>query len=276
MHSRRDFLSAVTAGFAGLQTAAAQTCDVRAFNYGELKRDPAGLLDLPDGFTYHAFSRTGERMDDGYAVPTLHDGMATFPGPDGLTILVRNHEAGAGNTAQGPFLNNAELFSRLDKSLIYDAGRGVAPSLGGTTTLVYDTRNKRLVRSYLSLIGTVRNCAGGPTPWNTWISCEETNQRATGNFEKEHGYNFEVPARMEMGIEPPFPLIAMGRFSHEAVAVDPRTSIVYQTEDRGDSLIYRYVPAKPNSVIDGGALQALVVRAARRTLATTRPTAPSR
>ncbi|MBY0374579.1 MAG: PhoX family protein [Bryobacteraceae bacterium] len=259
---RRSFLSTVSLGFAGLRTAAAQQqpCDIRTFSYGPLREDPAGIIDLPEGFSYHAFSRTGERLDDGYFVPSLHDGMGAFRGPDGMTILVRNHEVGAGGINAGPFLNNPELYNRTDKSLIYDPGRGVAPSLGGTTTLVYDTKNKRLVRSYLSSTGMVRNCAGGETPWGTWITCEETNQRATGNFEKDHGYNFEIPARMEMGIEPPRPLIAMGRFNHEAIAVDVRTSIVYQTEDRGDGLFYRYIPSRPNSVIHGGNLQALAIR----------------
>jgi len=252
----------VSLAFAGLRTAAAQqpVCDVRPFSYGTLQPDPAGIIDLPDGFTYHAFSRTGEAMDDGYFVPSLHDGMGAFPGPDGLTILVRNHELDAGATNAGPFLNNAQLYQKTDKSLIYDPGRGVAPSLGGTSTLVYDTKNNRLVSSYLSLVGTVRNCAGGITPWGTWITCEESDQRATGNFEKDHGYNFEVTARATRGLEEPRPLIAMGRFNHEAIAVDPRTSIVYQTEDRGDGLFYRYIPSRPNSVIHGGALQALAIR----------------
>lgn len=259
---RRQFLSTVSLGFAGLRTATAQqsACDLRPFSYGPLMEDAGGIIDLPEGFSYHAFSRTGERMDDGYFVPSLHDGMGAFPGPDGLTILVRNHEVGAGATNAGPYLNNPELYNRTDKSLIYDPGRGVAPGLGGTSTLLYDTRSKRLVSSYLSLSGTLRNCAGGVTPWGSWITCEESNQRATGNFEVDHGYNFEVTARAAMGLEAPRPLIAMGRFNHEAIAVDSRTSIVYQTEDRGDGLLYRYIPSRPNSVIHGGSLQALAIR----------------
>ena len=112
-------------------------------------------------------------------------------------------------------------------------GSGELPCLGGTTTLVYDTRTQTLEKHFLSLIGTIRNCAGGLTPWNTWITCEETMQKAEGTYDADHGYNFEVPASADIGLADPIPLKAMGRFNHEAVAVDPKTGIVYETEDRG-------------------------------------------
>jgi secreted PhoX family phosphatase len=131
--------------------------------------------------------------------------------------------------------------------------------LGGTTTLVYHTGRQELVGEHLSLAGTSRNCAGGPTPWNSWITCEETTARKDKTCARDHGYTFEVPASAESGLAPPVPIVGMGRFNHEAVAVDPATGIVYQTEDRNDSLIYRFIPNERERLQAGGRLQALVV-----------------
>ncbi len=218
------------------------------------------LLDLPEGFTAHAFSRTGEKMDDGLWVPGLHDGMAAYPGPNGKTLLVRNHELQATHKDIGPFGWNNEHIPRAAVDKFYDNGSGELPCLGGTTTLVYDTRTKTLEKHFLSLIGTIRNCAGGLTPWNTWITCEENVQKAENTYQADHGYNFEVPVSAEISLAPAVPLKAMGRFNHEAVAVDPKTGIVYQTEDRGDGLIYRFIPDKPGELAAGGKLQALKLR----------------
>ena len=235
--------------------------------YGDLLPDPGKLLDLPPGFQYRAFSRTGERMDDGYLVPGAHDGMAAFEGPNGTTLLVRNHEMGAASPAAAgsPFADAAQ-YAALEKALVYDPAT-TAPAAGGATNLIYDTRAHRLEKHFLSLTGTLRNCAGGPTPWGTWITCEETNLKQgqiDGNtqtvYAKDHGWVFEVQATPNPGIQAPLPIKAMGRFSHEAIAVDPRTSIVYETEDRGDSLFYRFLPAVPGRLREGGRLQALKLK----------------
>ena len=71
---------------------------------------------------------------------------------------------------------------------------------------------------------------------------------------------FEVPATEDPVLADPLPIKDMGRFNHEAVAVDPRTGIVYLTEDRGDSLIYRYIPKKRGKLHEGGKLQALAIK----------------
>ena len=97
------------------------------------------------------------------------------------------------------------------------------------------------LKQFLSLIGTLRNCAGGPTPWNTWITCEEVVMGAGGPCKKRPWLVFRVPARETPIITNPVPLKAMGRFNHEAVAVDPISGDVYLTEDRNDGLIYRFV-----------------------------------
>ncbi|MBL4697817.1 MAG: DUF839 domain-containing protein, partial [Phycisphaerales bacterium] len=105
----------------------------------------------------------------------------------------------------------------------------------------------------------IRNCSGGSTPWGSWVTCEETTLKADEVFEREHGYNFEVPANSEIGLVDPVPLKEMGRFNHEAIAVDPASGIVYQTEDRHDGLIYRYVPNDPDDLHKGGQLEALSI-----------------
>lgn len=270
---RRHFLKkagAVTLGFAGLHsfmgcrtTGQLVSSDISAatHGFGPLVSDAEGILDLPEGFSYQIISRAGDMMDDGLHVPHSPDGMATFPGPNGLTLLVRNHEVNSdAPLSDGAFGENSELLDRIDADAFYDAGKNGRPALGGTTTVVYDTGSQQVQQQHLSLAGTLRNCAGGPTPWNSWITCEETTQQASEVYAKDHGYCFEVPAAAEPSLAEPIPLKGMGRFNHEAVAVDPDSGVVYLTEDRQDGLIYRYIPDTPGELHEGGTLQALVIR----------------
>lgn len=248
--SRRKFFALAGASAAGtlmvspleaLYARKANGQSVFSGGYGPLLPDPNGLLDLPEGFQYRAFSRTNDLMSDGNPVPSNHDGMAAFPGPRNTVILVRNHELGTGFSGL-----------RVQVPNPYDA-----IARGGTTTLVVGP-NRQLIKDFASLGGTIRNCAGGPTPWGSWITCEEdvTRPTASNGVTQLHGYNFEVPASATSPVNP-VPLIAMGRFNHEAVAVDPKTGYVYQTEDRGDSLFYRFIPKEPGKLQAGGTLQAL-------------------
>jgi secreted PhoX family phosphatase len=180
--------------------------------------------------------------------------MAAFPGPGGSTRLVRNHEISDPETRARPF----------GTERVYDPRAG-----GGTTTVELrisgDRSGRRIevAREFPSLNGTLVNCAGGPTPWGAWLSCEET----TVERERRHGYVFEVPS-LANGAAEPVPLVAMGRFTHEAVAVDPRTGIVYETEDMRyepsnglpGSGFYRFIPARPGELAAGGILEMLAVR----------------
>jgi secreted PhoX family phosphatase len=220
---------------------------------GDLSSTP--LLELPPGFNYRAFSIVGQPMSDGSLVPADHDGMAAFPGPNNTVILIRNHELSPTEVETFPNRTPFPLpVVAPDNKKYSTTGRG------GTTTLVVGA-NRKLVKDFSSLAGTWNNCAGGPTPWGSWISCEETfnsfPQATNPPSTQRHGYNFEVAASAEIGLVDPIPLRSMGRFSHEAIAVDPKTNYIYETEDRNDSCFYRFVPKfapqKPGDLARGEA-----------------------
>ncbi|WP_069741441.1 alkaline phosphatase PhoX [Streptomyces sp. EN23] len=219
--------------------------------YGPLVPDPDGLLDLPKGFRYRVLSREGEPLRSGEGpVPGNHDGMAALRGRNGRIHLVRNHEN----------RHTAKIGVPTIPGLTYDPA-----AKGGCTSLELDGRNK-VLGERVAIAGTAVNCAGGPTPWRTWLTCEENEDKAgTNGYTKDHGFIFEVD-----GADPrrtgAVPLTAMGRFQHEAIAVDPKSGIVYETEDAFDKpfgLFYRFLPEKPlggtGSLRAGGALEAMRV-----------------
>jgi len=234
--------------------------DIKEIGYGALIKDPNKIIDLPRDFSYKIISRAGEKMTDGFYVPAYPDGMGAFPGPNGLTIILRNHEVWPGLPPSfGAFGKRNQLWKKLGEDLIYDKGRRGNRCLGGTTTLVFDTRSQQLKSQFLCLAGTLANCSGGVTAWNSWLTAEETFEKAGKIYNKDHGYIFEVPFSVEPRIVQPLPLKAMGHFVHEGVAVEPDRSIVYQTEDQHDSLFYRFIPNKAKHLSEGGKLQCLAV-----------------
>ncbi len=271
---RRELIagSAAALAFTGLarsvqaQAATEETYVNEVPGYGPLLSDPDRLLDLPEGFTYQVISQSGDTMDDGLFVPGQFDGMGCFPLDGSRVALVRNHELTSASGLHrnlGPGGFHLERIGLLDPAKGYDTYKDGRPLPGGTTTLIYDLETRRVVREFLSLSGTITNCSGGHTPWGSWLTCEETEvTAATGDVTRSHGFVFEVPAAAT-GLVDPVPLKAMGRFDHEAICVDPRTGIVYLTEDKVDGLFYRFIPATPGKLVEGGRLQAMAFRDAR-------------
>lgn len=245
------FIGSVDSLFVRPAVAATPTGEV--YGYGPLIPDPNKVLDLPEGFTYRTFSRFRDAAPGGL-VASNHDGMCTFPGPGGNLRLVRNHES-----------TTSSVRVPADAAFTYDA-----PASGGTMTLDVDD-DLNLVSQYGSLGGTVRNCAGGRTPWGTWLTCEETELRrgalgrARQPLTKDHGWVFEVdPHDVDNNVSPT-PLVGMGRYAHEAVAIDPETNVAYLTEDaaRPFGLLYRFTPVDASggygSYRHGGVLEAMRV-----------------
>jgi secreted PhoX family phosphatase len=269
---RRAFLrgSAVTAGalalggpFQGFVARAANASGLAAPqpSLGPVRdlRDGVVRLWLPRGFQYRSFHDTDVpptspvRLTDGTILPGRHDGMASFPGPGENVILVRNHEINGPGAPMGP-------------GTPYDSA-----AQGGTTTIEVTPKGK-VVRSFTSLNGTQMNCSGGPMPWGSWITCEETvngpdvgpdfTRASNVPLHRPHGFIFEVPADGQSTRQP---ITRAGRFAHEAVAFDPVEGILYLTEDNFGfpSGFYRYLPAtdpmETGSLDDDGRLQMLAV-----------------
>jgi hypothetical protein len=222
------------------------------------------LLFLPAGFEYASFGHEASYAatlglspaigSDGNPTPGRHDGMAAFAtSTDGVVRLVRNHEQGYSPIPRPTRPYDAMLIG--EEQYAYDPR-----AAGGTTTLTFDTGRLELVDSFVSLNGTSVNCAGGPTPWGSWLSCEETVNGTQNGFSKNHGYVFEVPADGG-AVTNPQPYTAMGRFVHEAVAIDPATGTVYETEDSGTtSGFYRFLPNDARNLAAGGRLEMLAVK----------------
>ena len=249
-------LTAHNAWAANNQGQGARGGSKNAVGYGPLKpaadQNGDAFLALPDGFSYVTFGKTGDLLLNGGG--DIHarnlDGMTALPGPGGTVRLIRNHE----------LRNSPDDFSM---GIVGDPGTRYDPKgMGGTITIDYDPIHRRTVREFISLNGTIVNCAGGLAYHNAgWITCEETTAGPNQGWGKKHGYAFFVPGSAN-GTVPAAPITAMGRFAHEAAVADLTTGIVYQTEDAGSgrgSGFYRYLPNDPSSLLLGGTLHMLKI-----------------
>lgn len=276
--SRRGLLkgAAIAAAFSGPISALAQRIDsCAAATASSLIDSPYGavvpvndlstglpLIELPAGFSYKSYGWKGDVMSDGLVTPGNHDGMGVVVtrrvGRSSEIILVRNHEQSTSSNA-----GNIIGASRANVAK-YDTGiTGTSYQIGGNSNLVF--RDGNWVGSYASFGGTYRNCAGGVSTWGSWLTNEEIRSNAVSSTGKKHGYVFEVPADTSVNAANPNPIVDMGRFAHEASAIDAATGYWYLTEDQGNAnTLYRFRPSNAsgglNSLHAGGQLQGLKVK----------------
>lgn len=234
-------LTGSVSGLFGTGTGTASARSAR-LGYGPLIPDPRGLLALPEGFSYEVIARTGQtRLSTGELSPSDPDAAVAFVRRGGNgSVIVLNHEVGGSEPHPVP----------RAARLTYN------PRAGGGCTIIEVDKHGRTVSHAVGLAGTLNNCAGGRTPWATWITCEETESLSLG---KPHGYCFEVdPYDQDRNLDPK-PIKALGRFAHESVVVDPSTGRIYETEDAGNpnGLLYRWTPPASAGTLGTGVLRGL-------------------
>src|SRR5688500_902470 len=210
---RREFLaSGVAAGAllfspAFLRDVLAAPAGAGASPYGPLGPPDQLGLSLPEGFTARQIARGGQPVA-GTAYPWhfASDGAATYRTADNGHVLVSNSETPS--------------------------------AAGGGASAIRFGPDGAVERAYRILAGTNLNCAGGPTPWGTWLSCEE--------YDYGHVWECDPLGRTTAAIRP-----AMGTFNHEAACADPAGRRLYMTEDEADGGFYRFTPSGWPSLDDG-------------------------
>ncbi|MGH2954767.1 MAG: alkaline phosphatase PhoX [Solirubrobacterales bacterium] len=187
--------------------------------YGPLGPPDANGLRLPQGFSSRVVASGLQPVEGtGYAWHIFSDGASTFATPDGGWILV----------------SNSEVPTAVDLPIDPPIGN---PGEGGASAIRFDAGGA-ITNAYRILSGTSTNCAGGPTPWGTWLSCEEIDRGMVWECD---------PAGERDAVAHP----ALGVFTHEAACVDPRTGFAYLSEDEGDGCFYRFRPVRKGDLSEG-------------------------
>lgn len=230
---RRRFLllslatsGSLTIGRGALAPAFAAPAEPGASPFGPLLEPDANGLRLPAGFTSRVIKQFGQPIGPSTELPMpFPDGAATFPAADGGWILVSNSE-------NPPPVDAPDV-----------TGTGIT-GLGGAQAIVF-APDGTIVDAYAILTGSRSNCAGGATPWGTWLSCEEVDDPVDP---ASSGKVFECDPT---GQRPAVDLPALGRFKHENATVDPERQQLYLSEDIGDGCFYRFTPARYPDLSDG-------------------------
>lgn len=204
--SRRQFLCYSMLGLAGLANSSLLKAKSSTFiSSNNLVLDTKHNIEIPIGSSLRIIAESTKPVINNYLWHSAPDGGACFATQDNGWIYVSNSE------------------------LKHDAG--------GVSAVRFDA-NANIVDAYSILQNTTRNCAGGKTPWNTWLSCEEHNE----------GLVYECdPIGKQAAVAHP----QMGAFNHEAAAFDPKSGSVYLTEDTPDGCLYRYKPTSKNDLSEG-------------------------
>lgn len=237
---RRKFLllslvagGSLTTGRGFLAPAFAAPAEPGASPYGPLGDADANGLRLPEGFTSRVVKRSGQPIGTTTEVAMpFPDGAATFPTGDGGWILVSNSETPPPGDLADPTPVGLD-------------------ATGGVQAIVFSA-DGTITDAYSILTGSRSNCAGGATPWGTWLTCEEVDDRLDAS---NSGKVFECDPT---GATPAVDLPLLGRFKHENVTVDPVGKQLYLSEDLGDGLFYRFTP-EAYPLLTAGVLEAAKV-----------------